>query len=161
MASSELSQVLERAGTLDLRDLVTAARAGDAVVAQVARDLGQRLGRVVAGVVAHANPRRVVVGGPVAAMGSSFLGDLRATVYRLALPSLAEGLEMNLSDPDGPADLIGCASAAMTRWIEHDFRAAMAPSSRQNGHKFAWSRQNLQIPIGNSRGNVVAPHPLP
>ena len=118
---SELAQVLEHAGTLDLRDLVAAARAGDAVVAQVARDLGQRLGRVVAGVVAHANPRRVVVGGPVAAMGSSFLGDLRATVYRLAPPLLAEGLEINLSDPDGRADLIGCASAAMTRWIEHDF----------------------------------------
>jgi predicted NBD/HSP70 family sugar kinase len=118
--SSELAQVLERAGTLDLRDLVVAGRAGDAVVAQVARELGQRLGRVVAGLVAHGNPRRVVVGGPVAAVGPSFLGDLRATVYRLAPPSLAQGLDITLSDPDGRADLIGCASAAMTRWIEQD-----------------------------------------
>ena len=122
--SSELAQALERTGTLDLRDLVAAGRTGDAVVAQVGRDLGQRLGRVVAGVVAHANPRRVVVGGPVAALGSSFLGDLRATVYRLTPPFLAEGLEVTLSDPDGRADLIGTASAAMTEWIEQDFCAA-------------------------------------
>lgn len=119
--SSELAQALERTGALDLRDLVAAGRTGDAVVAQVGRDLGQRLGRVVAGVVAHANPRRVVVGGPVAALGSSFLGDLRATVYRLTPPLLAEGLELTLSDPDGRADLIGAASAALTQWIEQDF----------------------------------------
>ncbi len=122
--SSDLAQVLERTGALDLRDLVAAGRTGDAVVAQVGRDLGQRLGRVVAAVVAHANPRRVVIGGPVAALGPSFLGDLRATVYRLTPPSLAEGLEVILSDPDGRADLIGAATAAMTDWIEQDFSAA-------------------------------------
>ncbi|HEX5862653.1 MAG TPA: ROK family protein, partial [Nocardioides sp.] len=119
--SSGLAQVLERAGKLDLRDLVDAGRTGDAVVAQVGRELGQRLGRVVAGLVAHGNPRRVVVGGPVAAIGPSVLGDLRATVYRLAPPSLAEGLDISLSDPYGPADLIGGAAAAITSWIEQDF----------------------------------------
>lgn len=119
--SSGLAQVLERAGKLDLRDLVDAGRTGDAVVAQVGRELGQRLGRVVAGLVAHGNPRRVVVGGPVAAIGPSVLGDLRATVYRLAPPSLAEGLDLSLSDPSGRADLIGGAAAAITSWIEQDF----------------------------------------
>ncbi|GAA1438959.1 ROK family transcriptional regulator [Mycobacterium cookii] len=119
--SPELADILASAGTLDLRDLVDAGRAGDPVVAQVARDLGQRLGRVVAGMVAHSNPRRVVIGGPVAALGMGFLGDLRATVYRLAPPALAEGLEVTLSDQGGRAELIGAAAAAMTRWIEQDF----------------------------------------
>ncbi|PKH37090.1 Sugar kinase of the NBD/HSP70 family, may contain an N-terminal HTH domain [Nocardioides alpinus] len=119
--SPALAAVLDHAGALDLRDLVTAGRAGDPVVGQVGRDLGQRLGRVVAGMVAQSNPRRVVVGGPVAAMGSLFLGDLRATVYRVAPHALAEGLEITLSDPDGRADLIGSASAAMTAWIGQDF----------------------------------------
>lgn len=119
--SAELEEVIARTGALALPDLVAAGRTGDPVVAQLARDLGQRLGRVVAGLVAQSNPRRVVVGGPVAAMGMSFLGDLRATVYRLAPPALAEGLEITLSDPDDRADLVGSAAAAMGHWIEQDF----------------------------------------
>ena len=34
-----------------------------------------------------------------------------------------------------------------------------APSSRQNGYKCTWRRQNMEIPIGNSRRNVVGRQP--
>jgi len=121
--SATLAGVLDRNGSLDLADLVAAGRAGDPVVAQLARDLGQRLGRVVAGLVAQTNPLCVVLGGPVAALGGHLLGDLRATVYRIAPPLLAEGLEIVLSELGEQAVLIGTASEALERWIVDELEA--------------------------------------
>lgn len=121
--SSELANALARSGALDLSDLVAAGRAGDPVVAQLARELGQRLGRVVAALVAQGDPLRVVLGGPVAALGAHVLGDLRTTVYRLAPARLAEDLDIVLSELGDHAVLIGAGSSAWETWID---RAASA-----------------------------------
>ncbi|TWG99009.1 putative NBD/HSP70 family sugar kinase [Nocardioides sp. J9] len=115
--SQVLADALSRNGALDLADLVAAGRTGDPVVVQLARDLGQRLGKVLAGVVAHADPLRVVLGGPVAALGAQLLGDLRTTVYRLAPARLAEDLDIVLSEVGDHAVLIGAGSEAVEAWI--------------------------------------------
>lgn len=128
--SAPLAQVLDGTGSLDLADLVVAGRAGDPAVVQLARDLGQRLGRVIAGIVAQTNPRCVVLGGPVAALGAHLIGDLRATVYRLAPARLAEDLELVLSDLGEQAVLIGTGSEAIDAWIGQDFRATSDENSQ-------------------------------
>lgn len=115
--SSTLANVLARSGTLDLSDLVAAGRSGDPAVAQLARELGQRLGSVLAALVAQGDPLRVVIGGPVAALGAHVLGDLRTTVYRLAPARLAENLDIVLSELGDHAVLIGAGSAAWEAWI--------------------------------------------
>jgi predicted NBD/HSP70 family sugar kinase len=114
--SPAMGSVLERTGTLVLDDLVAAGRSGDPVVAQLARDLGQRLGRVVAAQVAQSDPRVVVVGGPVAALGRQLLGELRATVYRLAPARVAEDLDIVLSELGEQGVAVGAASAAVDAW---------------------------------------------
>jgi predicted NBD/HSP70 family sugar kinase len=119
--SSALADTLARTGALDLADLVAAGRAGDPAVAQLTRELGQRLGRVLATVVAHGDPLRVVLGGPVAALGAHVLGDLRTTVYRLAPARLAEDLDVVLSDLGDQAVLIGAGSQAWETWISRAF----------------------------------------
>lgn len=115
--SSTLANVLARSGTLDLSDLVAAGRSGDPAVAQLARELGQRLGSVLAALVAQGDPLRVVIGGPVAALGAHLLGDLRTTVYRLAPARLAENLDIVLSELGDHAVLIGAGSTAWEAWI--------------------------------------------
>lgn len=115
--SGTLANVLARSGALDLADLVAAGRAGDPAVAQLARELGQRLGGVLATLVAQGDPLRVVIGGPVAALGAHVLGDLRTTVYRLAPARLAENLDIVLSELGDHAVLIGAGSTAWEAWI--------------------------------------------
>lgn len=115
--STTLAEVLERTGAIDLGDLVTAGRAGDPAITHLARDLGQRLGKVLAGVIAHTDPLRIVLGGPLGALGSHLLGDLRTTVYRLAPARLAQDLEVVLSELGDQAVLIGAGSAATEAWI--------------------------------------------
>lgn len=115
--SPAMGSVLERSGALVFDDLVAAGRSGDPVVAQLARDLGQRLGRVVAAQVAQADPRVVVVGGPVAALGRQLLGELRSTVYRLAPARVAEDLDIVLSELGEQGVAVGAASTAIDAWI--------------------------------------------
>ena len=117
--SETLQRALANSGTLDLSDIVAAARAGDALVVQLARNVGQRLGRVVAGLVAHADPRVVVIGGPVAALGMHLLGDLRATVYRVAPAALTQGLDVVLSELGEQAVLIGAGCGAFEAWSQN------------------------------------------
>ncbi|MEO9322819.1 ROK family protein [Nocardioides sp. C4-1] len=114
--SPRLTEILDAQGDLTLADVVAGAEGGDAAVVQLAREAGQRLGPVVAGLVAHANPSRVVLGGPVAALGMHLLGDVRAAAYRLAPPRAAEGVEIVLSERGERAVLVGAGIEAFEAW---------------------------------------------
>ncbi|WP_167736403.1 ROK family transcriptional regulator [Nocardioides sp. 1609] len=116
--SAVLAATLAGTGELDLADVVAAAQAGDPAVVQLARDAGQRLGQVVAGLVAHTDPRCVVLGGPVAALGGHLLGDLRATVYRLAPAEQTGSLQIVLSEMGERAVLVGAGAGAWDAWID-------------------------------------------
>ncbi len=115
--SHRLAAALEQEGALTLADVVAAAHAGDPATVQLARDVGQRLGQVLAGLLAHVSPGGVVVGGPVAALGPYFLGDLRATTYRLAPPSVTADVEIVVSELGERAVLIGTGARAVDDWI--------------------------------------------
>lgn len=110
--SVAFSGVLAQREGIDVADLVAAVAEGDRVAVQIARDAGRRVGEVVAALVAFANPRRVVLGGPVAALGDNLLAEVRAGVYRKAPAALTHGLSIELSDLGERAVLFGAAYAA-------------------------------------------------
>ena len=110
--SAAFAEVLEQGRDLDMADLVAAVGGGDRVAVQIARDAGRRVGEMVAALVAFANPRRVVLGGPAAALGDNFLAEVRASVYRKAPAALTHDLSIELSGLGERAVLIGAAHAA-------------------------------------------------
>lgn len=114
--SARLAEILDDRGNLTLADVVAGAEAGDPAVVQLAREAGQRLGPVVAGLIAHTNPSRVVLGGPVAALGMHLLADVRAAAYRSAPPRAAEGVEIVLSERGERAVLAGAGFEAVGAW---------------------------------------------
>ena len=117
--SPALAAVLADAGAIVLDDLVVASRGGEPVLGQLARDVGQRVGRVVAAVVAHLDPRCVVLCGPVTGIGAAHvLREVRATVARLAPPDLAAHLDVNVSTLGEQGVLLGAGAAAVDAWIE-------------------------------------------
>jgi predicted NBD/HSP70 family sugar kinase len=116
--SPRIAAVLDRGAEPTLADLVAAAEAGDGAVAQVARDAGQRLGQVLGSVAAATAPGRIVLGGPVAALGPHLIGDVRAAVHRVAPPTLLDDLEVVLSDLGERAIVVGTTVRAVDAWIE-------------------------------------------
>ena len=113
--SAAFAEVLEQGRDLDVADLVAAVHAGDRVAVQIARDAGRRVGDLVAALVAFANPARVVLGGPTAALGDNLLAEVRASVYRKAPSALTHDLSIELSGLGERAVLIGAAHAATER----------------------------------------------
>ena len=110
--SPYLADVLAQVRALETRHLADAVAAGDRASVQLARDAGRRVGDAVAGLVAFANPSRVVVGGPLAAMGDNLVSEVRSTVHRRSPVGLTRGLGVELSTLGERAVLVGAAHAA-------------------------------------------------
>lgn len=67
-------------------DVVRLVTAGDPVARRQVRLAAQRMGEVLASLVSFYNPDTIVLGGSIASLGDDLLADIRAAVYRRALP---------------------------------------------------------------------------
>jgi predicted NBD/HSP70 family sugar kinase len=67
-------------------DVVRLVAAGDPVARRQVRLAAQRLGDVLASLVSFYNPDTIVLGGSIASLHDDLLADIRAAVYRRALP---------------------------------------------------------------------------
>jgi predicted NBD/HSP70 family sugar kinase len=79
---------------LDLRALVDGAGAGDPGVGRVLTRVGEVAGRAMAAVCNVLNPRRVVVGGALAAAGEVLIGPLRSALRANSLPLVGSNTEV-------------------------------------------------------------------
>jgi predicted NBD/HSP70 family sugar kinase len=79
---------------LDLRALVDGAGAGDPHVGRVLTRVGEIAGRAMAAVCNVLNPRRVVVGGGLAAAGEVLIGPLRGALRANSLPLVGSDTEV-------------------------------------------------------------------
>jgi glucokinase len=85
-----LAQRLQESGALTAKDVVEAARAGDAVAARIVAGTGSRLGEALAILVDLLNPEMIVVGGLAMRLGESLLAPARLALGREALPGSAK-----------------------------------------------------------------------
>jgi predicted NBD/HSP70 family sugar kinase len=79
---------------LTLRALVGGAHAGDPAIVRVLTRAGEIAGRATAGVCNVLNPRRVVVGGALAAAGEVLIGPLRGALRANSLPLVGSNTEV-------------------------------------------------------------------
>lgn len=116
LAGGQLGQV-----TLDL--VLAAAEQGDAGARETLAEAGVYLGLAIANLVNPINPRRVVIGGPVARAGDLLLEPLRREVRRRALWDALDGLTIVRSTLGDDAGTIGAAALFPQRHevFAHDF----------------------------------------
>jgi predicted NBD/HSP70 family sugar kinase len=67
-------------------DVVRLVAAGDPLARRYVRLAAQRIGEVLASLVSFYNPDTIVLGGSIASLHDDLLADIRAAVYRRALP---------------------------------------------------------------------------
>ncbi|MBI9114165.1 ROK family transcriptional regulator [Sanguibacter suaedae] len=100
-------------GDLTLRDLIARAIEGDPGCRRVIADAGDRIGSVVAQVVNTLNPRRVVVGGELAAAGEVLIGPLREAVLRHTAPNMIAPVEVVAGELGAEAEVMGALTLAL------------------------------------------------
>ena len=90
---------------LGVQGIADAARAGDALAADVLRETGRYLGVGLANFANLFNPEKIVVTGGVSRAGDAILDPARAELKRRAFPAVTESLEVlpgRLGDDAGP-----------------------------------------------------------
>jgi predicted NBD/HSP70 family sugar kinase len=94
-------------------DLMDSALAGDARTLAVIGRAGEAIGHALALVANLINPRVVVIGGPVAALGDSLLKPVRVGLERHAIARVAESTELVLSTLGDRGSALGAATLVL------------------------------------------------
>jgi glucokinase-like ROK family protein len=115
-----LAEVLETAGSVTVRDIITAARGGDAASLALLHRSGRLVGRVLAALVNFYNPSLIVVGGQVSWGEDVFLSELRRAVYRRSTALAARDLRIKTSPLGNRAGLLGAAFLVADQLFSRD-----------------------------------------
>ena len=102
-------------GSLDAREVVKRARAGDSRARRIIAQAGQVLGLGFANLVDILNPQMIVIGGGVAGAGELLLGPARETMKRWAQPLAVKQDRVCRSQLGAQAGLLGAARLCFDR----------------------------------------------
>ncbi|GAA2362676.1 ROK family protein [Saccharopolyspora halophila] len=103
----------EDGGPRDIEDLARLVRDGDATAIRHIRSAASTIGEVVAMLVHFYNPKRIVLGGLITAVGDDVLAGIRSVVYRRALPLATRHLSLANSTLGRSAGVAGAVVAGI------------------------------------------------
>ncbi|PPK97486.1 putative NBD/HSP70 family sugar kinase [Kineococcus xinjiangensis] len=112
-AAALAARLVGTGGAQGVAALVARLRACDPDAVRLAREAARTLGEVLATAVHLYNPRRIVLGGPLAEAGDDLLAGVREVVYSRALPLATRNLHLSTSPLGEGAGLAGGVVAAV------------------------------------------------
>ncbi len=134
-ASERLASILGDHGELTAREVIRAARVGDATALELLNHSATLVGQTLAGLANFFNPSLIVIGGGVAHAGDAYLATIRQVIYARSTALATRELLVQLSRTGGRAGVIGAASMVLDQlfspqqlgqWIDHGRPAAMS-----------------------------------
>lgn len=96
--------------SLTPQDIVRNCLAGDSATQRVVDDAGLAVGRALGNVANLINPEVIVVGGPLAGLGSLLLDPIRRGLVRHAVPVVGETTHLAMSSLGARAEALGAAA---------------------------------------------------
>jgi predicted NBD/HSP70 family sugar kinase len=122
-------------GPNSIRDLESAALAGDPLALQVATEAAEHLGRGVAGLMNLLNPSLVIVGGDLAGLGDLLLEPMRETIRHRTLVSSLAAAEIRAGELGPLSVAIGAATLVLKAALEDSslFPPVEIPSAGSSG----------------------------
>ena len=103
-----------------VRDVVTYARAGEAVALRAVRSAGRAVGEVLAECINFFNPGAIVIGGELADSPQQLLAGVRETAIARSLPMATRELRLAASQLGTRAGVIGAAVMVVEHVLEPD-----------------------------------------
>ena len=119
---------LERAGITSATDVNESTQVvqrrlsrGDATTRRALDEVAAITAIALSHVICILNPRSIVVGGPYAELGESFLAPLRRRVLQTLIPEHREVLEIRASAVGDSGMIRGAATIALEQWLDTAF----------------------------------------
>lgn len=114
------------------RDVVQLVQSSNSAAIRLVRTAGRRLGYVLAALVNFFNPRRILIGGDLAAADEPLLAGIRESIYRLSPPLATRHLEIGRSVLGDRAGISGAAHLAIERALAAEaVDAALTPTAAE------------------------------
>jgi glucokinase-like ROK family protein len=132
--SERLARILGERGAVSARDVIRAARSGDAPALRLLDRSATLVGQTLAGLANFFNPSHIIIGGGVANAGDAYLATIRQVIYARSTALATRELLVQLSRLGNRAGVIGAASmvldelfseAQLARWIDQGQPAAL------------------------------------
>lgn len=117
-ASRIKPDVRDNRDRVDLQAIVDAVIAEDQLCIELIEDLGNKLGRQIAGLINIFNPEEVIVGGILSSTGDYLLQPIRATVRKYSLNMVNRDTIISASQLREKAGMIGACMLARSRVFE-------------------------------------------
>lgn len=116
--NSVLAERFKEVGDVSLSEIMDAVAREDLLCIELVEEVGQTLGRWLAGLINIFNPEKVVIGGALSSTGDYMLQPIRSWVKRYSLNLVNEDTKIVLSKFGDQAGLIGACLIARNRAFE-------------------------------------------
>ena len=114
---SILSEAYNNGDKLTIYDIIDAALKDDMMAIELIEDVGNTLGKALAGLINIFNPELVVIGGTVSKGGDYLLLPLRSSIKRYSLNMVSSDSKLKLSKLGDKAGIIGASMLARSKTI--------------------------------------------
>lgn len=111
-------RIKENKDSLTLYDIVDAINKEDLLCIELIEEIGQKLGRYLAGLINLLNPELVIIGGTLASVGGYILLPIKSSVKKYSLNLVNKDTEIVLSKLQEKAGVIGACLLARSRFFE-------------------------------------------
>ena len=105
-------QIMKDEASLSLDDIIDATLKEDLLCIELVEDIGQKLGRYLAGLINLLNPEMVIIGGSLARTGDSILQPVKSAVRKYSLNMVNRDSAIVLSKLQGKAGVTGACLLA-------------------------------------------------
>ncbi|MEU5884130.1 ROK family transcriptional regulator [Spirillospora sp. NPDC047279] len=116
-----------------IADLVALLAADDPGARRVVTDAGHLIGRALAGICAMLEPRMVIIGGEVAAVGRPLLDGVRDVLTHRLPPALSQGITVSGGHLGDRAEVLGAIVLATHRTSAHLLAPRFERTTRDSG----------------------------
>lgn len=115
--SSILQKKIAKGNELLLEDIIDATLKGDMLCIELVEEVGNTLGKQIAGLINLFNPELVVIGGTVALTGDYLLLPIRSAIKKYALNLVSKDTSLKISKLGESAGVIGACMLARKKML--------------------------------------------
>ena len=117
--SSILSErIKKKKEALTLDEIIAAVNKEDLLCIEIVEEIGQKLGRQIAGLISIFNPELVIIGGTLSLTGDYIIQPIKTAIRKYSLNLINKDATVTISKLKDKAGVIGACMLARSRMFE-------------------------------------------
>lgn len=115
---SMLSKYIEQGKEITLEDIIKTTAREDMLCIEIVEDIGEKLGKQIAGLINIFNPELVIIGGSLSQTGDYFTQPIRTAIRKYSLNLVNKDSKIKTSKLKEKAGVVGSCMMARSRMFE-------------------------------------------